>query len=182
MYATGHDPEKVKPVQGQKYFTMLIGYPAMKRALKKKGWVEIGGGKKCKDIAGYTSSPNGKVASSSKHVLSREWETCLDLKFALSSADLQYHVLKKGCLINHNRGEGNLTCKSGLAENLHRAFYFNANWYPMVNCDPNGVGADAFFPRNHVVNSSEQLYAFQRDYIFTEAESYIKKFLKGYAK
>ena len=32
----------------------------MRRALKRKGWIEIGGGKKCKEIAGYTSSPNGK--------------------------------------------------------------------------------------------------------------------------
>ena len=160
---------------------MLIGYPAMKRALKRKGWIEIGGGKKSKDYAGYTSSPNGK-SSSNKQVLSREWESCLDLKFALSQADLQYHVLKKNCFINHNRGEGNLTCKSGLAENLHRAFNFNANWYPMVHCDPKGQGVDSFFPRCHVVNSTEQLYAFQRDYLFTEAESYIKKFLKSYAK
>ena len=62
---------------------MLIGYPAMKRALKRKGWIEIGGGKRSKEIAGYTSSPNGK-SNSNKQVLTREWETCLDLKFALS--------------------------------------------------------------------------------------------------
>ena len=52
----------------------------------------------------------------------------------------------------------------------------------MVHCDPKGIGVDAFFPRSHVINSTEQLYAFQRDYLFTEAESYLKKFLKSYAK
>ena len=79
----GSHHEMEQPMKGQKYFTMLIGYPAMKRALKRKGWIEVGGGKKSKDYAGYTSSPNGR-SSSNKHVLSREWESRLDLKFVLS--------------------------------------------------------------------------------------------------
>ena len=79
----------------------------------------------------------------------------MDLKFVLSQADLQYHVLKKDCYVNHNRGEGNLTCKSGLAENLQKHFLFNANLYPMEHCDPQGHGVDSFFPRCHVINSAE---------------------------
>ena len=133
---------------------MLIGYPAMKRALKRRGWIEIKCGKRVKDYAGYTSSPGGK-SNQSKQVLNYEWESKLDLKFVLSQADLQYHVLKKDCYVNHNRGEGNLTCKSGLAENLQKHFLFNANLYPMEHCDPQGHGVDSFFPRCHVINSAE---------------------------
>ena len=116
-----HSETGPKPAHGQKYFTMLIGYPAMKRALKRRGWIEIKCGKRAKDYAGYTSSPGGK-SNQTKQVLNYEWESKLDLKFALSQADLQYHVLKKDCYVNHNRGEGNLTCKSGLAENLQKSF------------------------------------------------------------
>ena len=72
-----------KPASGHKYFTMLIGYPAMKRALKRRGWIEIKCGKRVKDYAGYTSSPGGK-SNQSKQVLNYEWESKLDLKFVLS--------------------------------------------------------------------------------------------------
>ena len=52
----------------------------------------------------------------------------------------------------------------------------------MVHCDPKDQGVESFFPRSHVINSAEHLYAFQRDYLFTEAEIYMKMFLKSYLK
>ena len=53
-----------------------------------------------------------------------------------------------------------------------------ACWYPMEHCDPLGVGPDSFFPRTHVINSPETLQEFQRDFVLTEAENYLRKFIK----
>ena len=51
--------------------------------------------------------------------LNRAFDGNVDLKFVLSAQDANHKNLKNGCLINQNRGEGNLTCKSGLSENLN---------------------------------------------------------------
>ena len=48
----------------------------------------------------------------------------------------------------------------------------------MENCDPRGLGPDAFFPRSHVISSAEALQEFQRDFVITEAESYLHRFIK----
>ena len=80
--------------------------------------------------------------------------------------------------MNQNRGEGNLTCKSGLKESLMRSFVNMGCWYPMEHCDPLGVGPESFFPRSHVINESEALAEFQRDFVLTEAENYLRKFMK----
>ena len=52
----------------------------------------------------------------------------------------------------------------------------------MELCDPHGAGPDAFFPRTHVVNGPDSLQEFQRDFVLTEAESYMRKFIKKYRK
>ena len=82
--------------------------------------------------------------------------------------------------MNQNRGEGNLTCKSGLKESLFRGYRSMACWYPMEHCDPEGVGPDSFFPRTHVISSPETLQEFQRDFVLTEAENYLRKYIKKY--
>ena len=71
-----------------------------------------------------------------------------------------------------------MTCKSGLKESLFRNYVHMANWYPMEHCDPLGLGPDTFFPRSHVINSAEALQDFQRDFVITEAENYLRKFVK----
>lgn len=62
--------------------------------------------------------------------------------------------------MNQNRGEGNLTCKSGLSEGLLRSYHTYACWYPMEHCDPQGFGPESFFPRSHVINSPDALSEF----------------------
>ena len=92
--------------------------------------------------------------------MNRQFDNNIDLKFVLSAQDANHNNLKKGCLMNQNRGEGHLTCKSGLKESLMRSYIHTGCWYPMEHCDPAGVGPESFFPRSHVVNSSESLQEF----------------------
>ena len=138
---------------------MIIGYPAMRRALRARGWIEVKCYKKLHNIAGYTSSPGckGNFTPGFESTINRQFENNLDLKFVLSAQDANFQNLKKGCLLNQNRGEGNLTCKSGLKESLWRAYHHMGCWYPMEKCDPIGVGPESFFPRTHVIQSAEAL-------------------------
>ena len=87
-------------------------------------------------------------------------EHFVDLKFVLSGMDMNHSYLKKGCLFNHNRGEGHLTCKTGLTESLHKNVPWTGSWYPMEKSDPEGFGVDNFFPRSHLVGSAEALQDF----------------------
>ena len=50
----------------------------------------------------------------------------------------------------------------------------------MEICDPQGVGPDAFFPRSHVLSTPEALQEFQRDFVLTEAENYLRRFIKKF--
>jgi hypothetical protein len=108
----------------------------------------------------------------------REMDAMLDLKFVLNTQDIHYHNLKKGCLINQNKGEGSLTCKTGLYESLQNGHQFMANWYPMEHCDEMGAGVQSFYPRSHLTNNGESFYFFIKDFVITHAEGYIKSFLK----
>ena len=45
------------PQQDQKYFSVTIGYPAMRAALRARGYIEVKSFKRIQQIAGYTSSP-----------------------------------------------------------------------------------------------------------------------------
>ena len=40
------------PQKGKKYFSITIGYPAMRRALRARGWIEVKCYKKLYNIAG----------------------------------------------------------------------------------------------------------------------------------
>jgi hypothetical protein len=60
-----------------------------------------------------------------KALLDRGWvevsnksDVNFSLKFTLNSADIQYYLLKKHQIVNHNRGDFNITCKSGIIESL----------------------------------------------------------------
>ena len=133
----------------------------MKRALRARGWVEVKSHSRKHQIAGYISkSVKDTSNDEAKILLPRIDDSELDLKFTLGSTDLGYHQLKKSCFINHNRGEGNYTCKQGLTECLKKGFQFNANWYPMEHSDPSGVGVDSFFPRSYIISDSESLQDF----------------------
>ena len=138
---------------------MAIGYPSMSRALRARGWVQVKGHTRKTQIAGYISkSMKEQYQDESKAFqMMRVDDGELDLKFTLGSQDIGSHNLKKNCFINHNKGEGNLTCKQGLTDNLQKGFQFVGNWYPMEHSDPNGLGIDSFFPRTHVITGSESL-------------------------
>ena len=129
----------------------------MRRALRARGWVEVKCYKKLSNIAGYMSSPVKGANLGLESTMNRQFDNNIDLKFVLSAQDANHSNLKKKCLINQNRGEGHLTCKSGLKESLHRAYNQMACWYPMEHCDPAGIGPESFFPRSHVINSAEAL-------------------------
>ena len=50
----------------------------------------------------------------------------------------------------------------------------------MEHCDPLGIGSESFFPRSHVINSSNALNEFQRDFVITEAENYMRQYIRKY--
>ena len=111
----------------------------------------------------------------------REIDAMLDLKFVLNTQDVHYHNLKKGCYINQNKGEGSLTCKTGLYDSLQQGHEFMGNWFPMDHCDPLGAGVQSFYPRSHLTNSGEAFHSFMKDFVLTYAEGYIKSFVKKVA-
>ena len=84
---------------------MLIAYPDVRKCLLDRGWRE---------------ETNKNV----QHV---------DLKFSLNSQDIMYPIMKNNCIVNHNRGEGSITCKSGLIESLSDSPDFWISWHTMNN-------------------------------------------------
>ena len=94
----------------------------MRRALRARGWVEVKCYKKLYNIAGYTSSPCKLANVGLESTMKRNFDENIDLKFVLSAQDANHQNLKNACLINQNRGEGHLTCKSGLKESLARSY------------------------------------------------------------
>lgn len=95
----GHGSSKPKPLdqtfvpqKGCKYFSVTIGYPAMRRALRDRGWIEVKCYKKLHNIAGYTSSPGTKTlaATGLESTINRQFDGNIDLKFVLSAQDANY--------------------------------------------------------------------------------------------
>ena len=45
MSPKAHKPKPLDqtfvPLKGKKYFSVVIGYPAMRRALRARGWIEV---------------------------------------------------------------------------------------------------------------------------------------------
>jgi hypothetical protein len=103
---------------------MQIAYHSLSRALKARGWIEVGKERGVSNSLGVTKSNvlnNNGTCSPMRRFLStthREVDAMLDLKFVLNTQDVHYHNLKKGCYINQNKGEGSLTCKTGLFDSL----------------------------------------------------------------
>jgi hypothetical protein len=88
---------------------MLIAYHSLSKALKARGWVDVGkekGGSLLTQSLGVTKSNilnNNGTCSPIRRFLSttnREIDAMLDLKFVLNTQDVHYHNLKKGCFIN----------------------------------------------------------------------------------
>jgi hypothetical protein len=69
---------------------MNVGYPDFRNALLKRGWVET----------------------------QDKYNDCVDLKFAFSHTDIDYHKLKNGAMFNHCRAEGSMTSKTALMTTL----------------------------------------------------------------
>ena len=61
-----------------------------------------------------------------------------------------------------------------------RSFVNMGCWYPMEHCDPLGVGPESFFPRSHMLSDPESLAEFQRDFVLTEAENYLRRFIRKF--
>ena len=57
------------PEEGKKYFCVTIGYPAMRTALRERGWLEVKSQSRVQNIAGYICSPtkkNGKATAAAE--------------------------------------------------------------------------------------------------------------------
>ncbi len=80
-----------------KVFICLGGYPDVKKALKKRGWVE------------------------NKDPLS----PCFDLKWTLKSKDIDHNTLSDTQLVNHFNKAAAITTKVGLTHNLNNLIWFN---------------------------------------------------------
>ena len=79
------------PEKGKKYFSVTIGYPAMRRALRAAGWIEVKCYKRIQNIAGYTSSPGTKGGNIGlESSVNRQFDNNLDLKFVLSAQDANH--------------------------------------------------------------------------------------------
>ena len=51
------------------------------------------------------------------------YDHLLDLKFVFSQSDLDFKNMKKGCMFNHNPGEGALTLKTELSQSLEHSHH-----------------------------------------------------------
>jgi len=89
--------KKYKVEDDVKVFICTGGYPDIKRALKKRGWV------------------HNKDAES----------PCFDLKWVLKSKDINHNTLNDSQLVNHFNKAAAITTKVGLCHNLKNLIWFN---------------------------------------------------------
>lgn len=89
--------KKYKVEDDVKVFICTGGYPDIKKALKKRGWVQN------KDH----ESP------------------CFDLKWVLKSKDINHNTLNDSQLVNHFNKAAAITTKVGLCHNLKNLIWFN---------------------------------------------------------
>ena len=80
-----------------KVFIVSGGYGFLKKALRKRGWVE-------------NKDPDSP---------------CFDLKWTLRSKDIDHNALKPGQLVNHFPKASAITTKVGLMHNLKNLIWFN---------------------------------------------------------
>jgi tubulin monoglycylase TTLL3/8 len=89
--------KKFKVDDESKIFICTGGYPDIKKALKKRGWIQN------KD----PSSP------------------CFDFKWVLKSKDIDHNQLNDNQLVNHFNKAAAITTKVGLCHNLKNLIWFN---------------------------------------------------------
>jgi len=139
---------------------MGVGYPDLKAALLRRGWIET---------------------------LDKESEK-VDLKFTFSHSDINYQRLKSGALVNHCRAEGSLTCKTSLIETLSESQAYWASWLAksgVAEIKLKGYsegGIDSFFPKSFIISNINEQGLFFEEMVFNTCESYIKLFLAAFAK
>ena len=99
--------------------------------------------------------------------MKRGWEEAsknddsVDLKFRLSHSDINHQRIKKGAIINHCRGEGNLTCKTLLIKTLNDCQKLWATWLVDQQSGESKIslrdfeqgGIDSFFPKQFVISN-----------------------------
>ena len=89
--------KKHRVEEGTKVFICSGGYPDIKKALKKRGWIE------------------NKDSNSN----------CFDLKWTLKSKDIDHNTLSDNQLVNHFPKACAITTKVGLTHNLQNLIWFN---------------------------------------------------------
>jgi hypothetical protein len=159
---------------------MGIAYPSFARALRSKGWIEVTRKESCYGHTMISNLNSIGTCSPTRRFLSsthRDVNGMLDLKFVLNAQDLNSHQLKNDCFVNQNKGEGALTCKTGLYESLSSCMPHFGNWFPMEHCDPMGFGVFSFYPRSHLTCTADAFHQFSQDFVLTYAESYVKSFV-----
>lgn len=77
--------------ESTKVFVVVDGYPDIRKALKKRGW----------------------VANKQRH------SVCFDFKWTLKHTDIDYQNLQDNQIVNHFENNSQITTKSGLCRNLH---------------------------------------------------------------
>jgi len=136
---------------------MNLGYPDLRAALLRRGWVET----------------------------NNKYDETVDLKFCNSSSDIEHHRLAPGALINHCRAEGSMTCKTALIETLTDAQHYWASWLTdkETGCanislfDFERSGVDSFFPKSFIIsNIYDQAMCFE-EMVFNASTSYLKLFV-----
>ena len=152
---------RLPAAQKPKRFFMNAGYNDFKKALLRRGWQE------CRD----------------------KYDDTVDLKFTLGHNDINHQRLKPGAIINHNRGEACMTCKTALIETLSEAQGFWASWLT----DETGIaklaiegfdvaGIDSFFPRQYIISQLDGQAQFFEDMVFQASEAFLKLFVKAFEK
>ncbi len=88
---------KLKLEESARVFIIMGGYPDIRRALKRRGWVE----------------------NKQKH------SVCFDLKWTLKAKDIDYSGLQDFQIVNHYDKNILLTTKAGLCHNLRNLIWFS---------------------------------------------------------
>lgn len=139
---------------------MNVGYPDLRVALLRRGWKE--------SLDKYDES--------------------VDLKFAFSHTDIDYHKLKKGCFINHCRAEGSMTCKTSLIETLTESQTFWTSWLTPESTEVSTIsipgyekhGIDSFFPKSFVISNIHDQALFFEEMVFNTCEAYLKLYINAF--
>ena len=92
-----------------------------------------------------------------------------DLKFTLSSTDIDFDSLKEFQMVNHFKGVGCITTKSGLVQTLKKLNFFGLSYQDR----------NQFFPRSYDLSSPQDIYDFYDDFYCLHAEGALTRLLKN---